>query len=100
MSIANTILGCDDAEMPKKKPWNKTFQGFQDDRYAWLKATCVIVFFHPDCNRWPWIRTRSALLLQGSRALRCQLSKLTCVTASEEFRLALKTVFKFLRKLL
>ncbi len=32
MFIANTILGCDDAEMPKKKPWNKTFQGFLNDR--------------------------------------------------------------------
>ncbi len=61
----------------------------------WWLATCVIVFFHPDCNRWLWIFTRSALLLQGSRALRRQLSELLRITASEELHLALKTVFMF-----
>ena len=59
------------------------------------QATSLIVFFHPDCNRWLWIFTRSALLLQGSRALRRQLSELLRITASEELHLALKTVFMF-----
>lgn len=33
--------------------------------------------------------------MQGSRALRCQLSELLRITASEELHLALKTVFMF-----
>jgi hypothetical protein len=66
--VANTILGCDDAEVPNKKPWNISFQGF-DDRYTRQLRHALVVFFHPDFNRWLWISTRSALLLQGSRAL-------------------------------
>ncbi len=61
----------------------------------------VLLFFHPDCNRWSWILTRSACAgcgcghrpaacnLPGSRTSPCRFLQRFDVTASEGFHLAL-----------